>query len=215
MKELIVKKVNMGINAPYNEILKSLEVADWNVIDTVNWLDYDYCPQVEFRMAYSDSAFLLHYRVKEQSVRAIAIENNGAVWQDSCVEFFITPADDGMYYNFEFNCIGICLLSVGSSRNDRELASNSIISSIRQRPSLGRHSFAERKVETEWDLVIVIPYSCLFKHPDFSPAGKTVRANFYKCGDALTVPHFLSWNPIKTEKPDFHRPEYFGKIVYE
>ena len=214
MKELIVNKVNTAINAPYEEILKSLDVSPWNIIDTVNWAEYDYCPKVEFRIAYSDSAFLLHYRVKEQSVRAIAIEDNGAVWKDSCVEFFITPADDGIYYNFEFNCIGTCLLAAGSSRNGREAAPGNIISPIRRRPSLGKHSFAERKNETEWDLLLVIPYTCLFKHPDFSPAGKTLRANFYKCGDDLTVPHFISWNPIKTENPDFHRPEYFGKIIF-
>jgi enamine deaminase RidA (YjgF/YER057c/UK114 family) len=24
--------------------------------------------------------------------------------------------------------------------------------------------------------------------------------------------HFLSWNPIKTETPNFHVPEFFGEI---
>ena len=33
--------------------------------------------------------------------------------------------------------------------------------------------------------------------------GMSIRANFYKCGDELQKPHFLSWNPIKIEKPDF------------
>jgi hypothetical protein len=46
-------------------------------------------------------------------------------------------------------------------------------------------------------------------------AGATLRANFYKCGDELQVPHFLSWNPIGVETPDFHRPEFFGKLVLE
>ena len=27
----------------------------------------------------------------------------------------------------------------------------------------------------------------------------SIRANFYKCGDELQKPHFLSWNPIKIE----------------
>lgn len=39
-----------------------------------------------------------------------------------------------------------------------------------------------------------------------------MKANFYKCGDGLTVPHYLSWSPIVTEKPDFHRPEFFNQI---
>ena len=214
MKELIVKQVNTAGDASWDEILKSLEDAPWNMIDTVNWAEYSYRPRVQFRMAYCESAFLLQYAVKEQAVRAVAAADNGEVWKDSCVEFFVTPADDDMYYNFEFNCAGACLLAAGTSRHGREAAKNAIISPIRRNPSLGRHPFGERKGETEWDMTLVIPYTCLFKHPDYSPAGKTVRANFYKCGDDLTVPHFLSWNPVKTENPDFHRPEFFGTVRF-
>ena len=32
------------------------------------------------------------------------------------------------------------------------------------------------------------------------------KANFYKCGDKLPVPHFLSWKPINVPAPDFHLP---------
>jgi hypothetical protein len=44
--------------------------------------------------------------------------------------------------------------------------------------------------------------------------GLEAGGNFYKCGDHLKVPHFLSWNPIKTEKPDFHLPAFFGKMRF-
>ncbi len=42
-----------------------------------------------------------------------------------------------------------------------------------------------------------------------------LKANFYKCGDELQTPHFLSWNPIEIEKPDFHRPDFFGTLRFE
>ncbi|MDE6269894.1 MAG: hypothetical protein K2M12_03440, partial [Muribaculaceae bacterium] len=45
--------------------------------------------------------------------------------------------------------------------------------------------------------------------------GKQLRANFYKCGDLLSTPHFLSWNRVDTPHPDFHRPEYFGAIKFD
>jgi len=45
--------------------------------------------------------------------------------------------------------------------------------------------------------------------------GKTMRANFYKCGDKLQTPHFLSWAPIDLPKPKFHCPEFFGELVFE
>ena len=45
--------------------------------------------------------------------------------------------------------------------------------------------------------------------------GKSFRAHFYKCGDKLQQPHFLSWNAIGNPKPNFHLPQFFGTIVFE
>jgi len=44
--------------------------------------------------------------------------------------------------------------------------------------------------------------------------GKIFRANFYKCGDKLTVPHYVTWNPVGTENPDYHQPEHFGLLKF-
>ena len=214
MKELLVKKVNTKADDSWDEVQKAFEIASWNVIDIMNWSEYPYRPKVEFRMVYGDSALLLQYRVKEQAVRAVAVVDNGEVWKDSCVEMFIRPAGNDLYYNFEFNCIGSCLLAVGAGREGREMAKPEVLSQIRRKTSLERKPFAERKGETDWELTAVIPFACFFKHPDYSFDGKGARANFYKCGDDLTVPHFLSWNPIKADKPDFHRPECFGTVKF-
>ena len=45
--------------------------------------------------------------------------------------------------------------------------------------------------------------------------GRDMRANFYKCGDKLTTPHFLSWNKIDLPSPCFHCPPFFGQIHFE
>ena len=39
--------------------------------------------------------------------------------------------------------------------------------------------------------------------------------NVYKCGDNLSQPHFLSWQPIHTDKPNFHVPQFFGEVEFE
>ncbi|MDR2040305.1 MAG: hypothetical protein LBQ60_20505 [Bacteroidales bacterium] len=215
MKELIVKKANTGSKSSWTEVGTALESSSWNNIDVVNWPEYNYRPWVQFRMVYSDTEFLLQYQVKEKYIRAVASRDNGEVWKDSCVEFFVMPADDGVYYNFEFNCAGVCLLAAGTGRSNRKPASMDTLGEIRRLPSLGKIAFQERKGDADWSMSLAIPYTCLFQHPGYSPEGKIVHANFYKCGDDLTEPHFLSWNPIKTEKPDFHRPEFFGKVKFE
>ena len=75
--------------------------------------------------------------------------------------------------------------------------------------SLGQEDFEERIGDCSWEVALVIPYSAFFMHNITSLDGKAIRANFYKCGDKLQTPHFLSWNPIDLEKPNFHCPEFW------
>lgn len=187
----------------------------YQTVGCVNWSTYPYRPEVKFRIAHTDEAVLLHFKVTEQSVRAKYGEDNGAVWTDSCVEFFAIPAGDGIYYNIECNCIGTVLVGAGPVRNGREHAPQSVTALIDRWASLGRIPFEERLGETEWEVALVIPYAVFFKHQLSTLDGSEVKANFYKCGDELQTPHFLSWNPIPIENPDFHRPDFFGTLSFE
>ena len=45
-------------------------------------------------------------------------------------------------------------------------------------------------------------------------SGVDAHANFYKCGDKLKLPHFLSWKPVLSSTPDFHTPRYFGQLSF-
>lgn len=81
--------------------------------------------------------------------------------------------------------------------------------------TLGNKPFDEQFGNFDWTMTVVIPVSCFFQHQIKTIKGKTCRANFYKCGDGLTKPHYLSWNNIETPKPDFHTPQYFGEFVFD
>ena len=65
-------------------------------------------------------------------------------------------------------------------------------------------------------LSYAIPLSLLqLFYPGYTwQKGKVMRANFYKCGDLTVHPHFLSWNPVTSEQPDFHRPCDFGELYF-
>jgi hypothetical protein len=94
-------------------------------------------------------------------------------------------------------------------------ASEEKISTIRRISTLGDLPFAERKEATEWQITVAIPWKVFFKHNLQPTHGKKMRDNFYKCGDELCVPHFVSWTKIKTENPSFHNPEFFGGLEFE
>ena len=213
MKELNVKKVSAA-NIPVEAIpaLLDEEKIAFQSIASVNWKEYPYVPEVQFRIAYTHDSILLHYKVKEASVRAMAGHDNGPVWEDACVEFFSMPAGDGIYYNVECNCAGTLLVGAGAGRTDRQHAPQEVLDGVQRWASLGRESFEERVEDTMWEVALIIPFTTFFLHEIKSLEGKSVRANFYKCGDGLQTPHFLSWNPIDLPNPNFHCPEYFGTI---
>ena len=74
---------------------------------------------------------------------------------------------------------------------------------VKRWSSLGGEPFEERLGECSWELAMVIPVSAFFQHSVGSLDGKTMKGNFYKCGDKLQTPHFLSWSPIGLERPMF------------
>jgi hypothetical protein len=216
MKVAEVKKLDLNSDHPSLEDISALldEQSDKLLIDTINWPEYGYKPDVKLSIAYSDSEIFLKYYVKEDYFKAEMTEPNQNVYEDSCVEFFVSPAGDGIYYNMEFNGIGTCLLGSGTGRHDSRRADPEIISRIRRLSSLGKNAIAEIGGRNEWTLTVAISFRVFFHHDVRDLKGKSFRANFYKCGDGLKVPHYVTWSPIGTDQADFHRPEYFGTIKF-
>lgn len=177
----------------------------------VPWKDYPYKPKVSFAISYNATHILLKYFVEENEIRARNTSINGPVWQDSCVEFFIS-FDEGLhYYNIELNCLGVALVGYGKSKADRLLLDPALIGGIK--------SLSEIKSKSgktiSWELTSFLPLK-LFKFTPIKALKHTsCRANFYKCGDLLPDPHFLSWSDIKAPAPDFHLAEYFGRLSFE
>jgi len=183
-------------------------------INTINWKGYDYKPSVKFSIAYSESEIFLKYYVSEDYFKAEKTETNQMVCEDSCVEFFVSPENDGIYYNLEFNGIGTVLLGTGTGRADSKRADPEIISKIRRLTSAGKKPVKEKSGRFEWTITIAVPYEVFFHHSISDLKGRTFRANFYKCGDMLSVPHYVTWNPVGTENPDYHQPAYFGMLKF-
>jgi hypothetical protein len=184
------------------------------LIDTLNWKGFDYKPDVSLAIAYSNNEIFLKYYITENYFKAEKTESNEMVCEDSCVEFFVSPEDDGVYYNIEFNAIGTCLLGTGFDRATSERAEPEIISKIRRLTSAGLKPFKEKTGENTWTITIAIPFEVFFRHQIKNLKGKSFRANFYKCGDKLSVPHYVTWNPIGTPNPDYHQPGYFGELRF-
>ena len=89
----------------------------------------------------------------------------------------------------------------------------------RVRPIL-KDAKALLSLETErhpdgWEVRYHIPLDFIrIFYPDFVlDSGRRFTANCYKCGDKTENPHYLAWNPMICDKPDFHRPMDFGEMI--
>ena len=165
-------------------------------------------PKVSFSIAHNSRSVLLKFFVQEKEIRANVNKLNGTVWEDSCVEFFVAFDETG-YYNLEFNCLGMVYAAFGKSRNERMQLPEQLLSKIESHTKL-----IKKKDHFYWEIAVVIPTEVFSHHSINSLKGTTGRGNFYKCGDGLSSPHYLSWENIESGIPDFHLPQFFGEILF-
>lgn len=174
------------------------------------WKKSNFTPKASFTIAHNNHTIFIKYFIEEKHVRAFETEINGSVWEDSCVEFFISFGDDGNYYNLEFNCIGTRLAGFVNAKFNKELLPPETVSKV--------YTTAVIKTTTRdnkyWELTIAIPATVFIHHSIDTLSGMECRANFYKCGDLLPSPHYLAWSNIESPEPNFHLPEFFGNIRF-
>lgn len=215
MKNLFIKKIDCNKQVNLNEASHLLETQTIsNLINIINWEAFPYRPGLKFRIGHTGNEIWLKFYVNEKNILAQETRTNGDVYKDSTVEFFIS-IDGKNYYNFEFNCIGTIHIGYGAGRENRKPVTPKIAELIKIESSLGDQAFAEISGDFNWEMMICIPLEAFEFDELKSVSGIKATANFYKCGDETSDPHFVTWNAIGTENPDYHCPEYFGQVEFE
>lgn len=193
---------------------KIAEIGACDMIENVNWAkQFPYKPLTEFSILRTDQSLFIHFFVRGNLLKAEYTVDQSPVFKDSCVEFFCKVPDNPYYYNFEFNCIGTCSASRRVARTeDVQRLNKEELSSIKRYSSIGKKAFKEMQGIFEWELSVEIPLSLIGLDSINLPTH--LQANFYKCADDTISPHYVSWNRIPTDTPDFHRPDFFGILEF-
>ncbi|MDR2534371.1 MAG: hypothetical protein LBC81_06335 [Tannerellaceae bacterium] len=211
-----------SIKIPYLPVLNKLNLQNAGLvmeteacrgcIDSINWREFSYRPLAVFDIARGDETLFIRFFVRGISLKAVCAEDGSAVYTDSCVEFFMKSSEEEIYRNFEFNCIGVCDASRRESRTVKTPLSKEEYQSIIRFSSLSPKTFDEIKGLHAWELIVGIPFKVMDIDPENLP--EKILANFYHCADGTELPRYISWNPIHTPAPDFHRPEFFGELIF-
>ncbi len=176
-------------------------------------------PSARAKMLYDDDNIYVIFQVNDRYVRCITDKINGPVWQDSAVEFFFAP-DSSLpliYFNLETNCGGTPLMHYNLvPRKESKQLPEEEIKSIEIASSLPKIIDPEIKDPVTWTLEYRIPLTLLEKYSNVTRPKKGVewKANFYKIAENSSNPHYITWSPIENDKPDFHKPGFFGKLIF-
>ncbi len=198
MSEYIIRRVD---SVPTVEEWKLADIAD---VSLKPWEETSYHFNCFARVLYDDVAIYVQMETNEMPVVAKQTERNSLICTDSCVEFFFCPnIENGIYFNFEVNALGTFLVGVGKERKDRILCMD----------DADLFDIKPQLCQDGWEISFQIPFDFIRKYA--GGCTPTMRGNFYKCGSDTGHRHFGVWNMIKTEKPNFYQPEYFGDLIFE
>jgi hypothetical protein len=188
-------------------------------IDEYPWYRSGQKQGTDVALLYDAEALYALFVCEDRHISAAETRPNGNVYLDSCVELFAMPAPDGDggYFNFEANCCGTAHLGFGPARQGRRLADEPVLRRIRVATSVATPIKSESTRDDGWWLAARLPFAAISEFAGFPVAPEPQarwRANFYRCG-GKTDPQYACWNTIRWERPDFHRPEFFGELRFQ
>lgn len=179
-------------------------------------------PHTQARLLHNDDTIFVLFHVQDAFVRSVQTEYCGPVCTDSCVEWFARPRADKGYINFEINCGGTLHSSYIEDNTRTETGFRKFVLVSKERARLIRiyHSLPavvepELPGDVEWQIEYHVPLT-LFEHYIGvlgSLSGQEWQANFYKCADHTSHPHWAAWSPV--QELNFHRPQDFAPIRFE
>lgn len=175
----------------------------------------EYRPETYGCLGWDDECLHIYMRSYDKYLRAETTCDNGDVYLDSCMEFFMNPIPGvrDIFINLEVNPLGYLYLAIGPEiLEDRTLllsdAYNHFEIEIRDEMPKGDY----------WDWCASVPFAFIESVvPEFHKECEMhFTGNFFKCGDETKKPHYGAWSNIepKTEEPFFYRIDCFGSIDF-
>lgn len=177
---------------------------DWDNIERAYIKNYrwekGYEPTAFGQLSLGEDELFFRLVCFEENPRVTYTEPQSPVKNDSCIELFFSINDCEQYINLEFNAGGCYLCGIGKDRFDR--------------PRID--VFGENKPKGTihkdfWEVSGSVSFKVLSEYFGVDSI-KSMRGNFFKCGEMTEFTHFGMWSECVSEKPNFHLPEFFREF---
>lgn len=171
-----------------------------------NW-GGDYTPRSYGCMGHLEHKGLIIKLVSEEKEPLHGYyRHNHPVYLDSSLCTYLRFGDTMNYFGFEMNANGALYASYGPNRHDRITFSDLLLQRFHSTSGI---------TPNYWYVILYLPYEGLAEIQDMPILGPqdVFHCNFGKQKSSSPMEHYASWNPIRTKEPDFHTPEFFGKVT--
>jgi catechol 2,3-dioxygenase-like lactoylglutathione lyase family enzyme len=191
-------------------------------------------PAVRARCVWDQAYLAVMFEVDDHYVQCKGTAFQDMVCLDSCCEFFIAPEAtskiDSPYFNFEVSANGTmlvyhCTPDADGNNNttpvsDEWWAGDGIKMAASLVDTVGTPVEPEVSVKLTWRIEYHLPwalFAAYFPGCGAPSAGDGWSANFYKCADQTSHPHWGAWSSTydhPSGRPAFHHPDWFGAVTF-
>lgn len=173
--------------------------------------------QTVARMLWDDHFLYVAFQCADAHVSAEQTEHDSKVYLDDCVEVFTAPNPQrpNDYFNIEMNVNGAILDRHHPNGPGTAEVPNWNSTGVRIATMVNGTLNDDSDTDRWWVLEVAIPFAN-FEHVTGRPhprTGDVWHLNLNRLGGKLNPQH-SQWSPGRTEKPAFHRPEFFGRVTF-
>lgn len=208
-KVYLCKRINnkSKINGDFNKV-------EWSGINTIILCDNTLgeIPKLRtfVKVAYDDDFLYVIFKCEDDYKKALKTKYNDKLYEEDVVEIFIDDNNDlKTYIEIEVNPLNTILhYSINNNLKGNILGYARVEEKINS-------AIINDGQNGDWSVEIAVPFS-EFATPINNPpkVGDKWHMNLYRIDRGQdSTDEYSAWCP--TGKTDFHRPEYFGKLVFD
>jgi hypothetical protein len=173
--------------------------------------------QTEARLLWDNEHLYVSFRCDDAHISAEHTERDSPVYRDDCVELFTAPNPDqpNNYFNIEMNVRGAFLAQHRPGGPGKPVEPDWNATGIVIATAIDGTLNDDTDTDRGWILEAAIPlanFRTVARHTPPQP-GDVWLLNLNRLG-GKTNPQHSQWSPGQTDRPNFHAPQYFGRVNF-
>lgn len=199
-----------------------LNEADWNAAKSVGQFQFPWHTegkkeQTAAKLLWDDTYLYVSFRCEDAHIWGEHTERDSPVYRDDCVEVFTAPNPDhpNNYFNIEMNVREAFLDQHHPDGPGVKLKEEWNATGVKIAVTINGTLNDDSDTDTEWILEAAIPFANFAKVAKHTPPknGDVWHLNLNRLGGKTNTLH-SQWSPGKTDRPSFHTPNTFGRVMF-